>query len=143
MIRIAALVTLAAAILATPAAAAVGLTGVDASRHPTMQLSVVTDRPSKAAPVLQENGHAVAGLVAQNLGRAKSVVVAIDHSRSMEGKPLADAIAAARSFVGAKTAADRLSVVTFGESAMQTTRFSSATIEIGRASCRERVCSVV
>ena len=68
MIRIAALVTLAAAILATPAAAAVGLTGVDASRHPTMQLSVVTNQPSKAAPVVQENGHAVAGLVAQNLG---------------------------------------------------------------------------
>ena len=133
MIRIAALVTLAAAILATPAAAAVGLTGVDATRHPTMQLSVVTDQPSKAAPVLQENGHAVAGLVAQNLGRAKSVVVAIDHSRSMEGKPLADAIAAARSFVGGKTAADRLAVVTFGESAVQTTRFSSATIDTDSA----------
>ena len=133
MIRIAALVTLAAAILATPAAAAVGLTGVDATRHPTIQLSVVTDRPSKAAPVLQENGHAVAGLVAQNLGRAKSVVVAIDHSRSMKGKPLADAIAAARSFVGGKTAADRLAVVTFGESAVQTTRFSSATIDTDSA----------
>jgi tight adherence protein B len=133
VIRIAALVTLAAAILATPAAAAVGLTGVDATRHPTIQLSVVTDRPSKAAPVLKENGHSVAGLVAQNLGRAKSVVVAIDRSRSMEGKPLADAIAAARAFVAGKTAADRLSVVTFGESAVQTTRFSSATIDTDSA----------
>jgi tight adherence protein B len=133
VIRIAAIVGLAAAITATPAAAAVGLTGVDASRHPTIQLSVVTDRPAKAAPVLKENGHPVAGLVAQNLGRAKSVVVAIDHSRSMKGQPLLDAIAAARSFVGRKTAVDRLAVVTFGESAIQATRFSSATIDTDSA----------
>jgi tight adherence protein B len=133
VIRVAAIATLAAAILATPAAAAVGLTGVDATRHPTIQLSVVTDRPSKGAPVLQENGHAVAGLVAQNLGRAKSVVVAIDHSRSMKGQPLVDAIAAARSFVGGKSAADRLAVVAFGESAVQVTRFSSATIDTDSA----------
>lgn len=129
MIRVVAIATLAAAILATPAAAAVGLTGVDATRHPTIQLSVVTDRPSKAAPVVQENGHAVAGLVAQNLGRAKSVVLAIDHSRSMKGQPLVDAVAAARSFVDGKSAADRLAVVAFGESAVQVTRFSSATID--------------
>ena len=83
MTRLIAIAALAAAITATPAAAAVQVAGVDASRHPTMQLSVVTDRPSKAPPVLLENGRSVAGLEEQNLGRAKSVVVAIDHSRSM------------------------------------------------------------
>lgn len=133
MIRGAAIVALVAAVLATPAAAAVDLTGVDATRHPTIQLSVVTDRPSNATPVLRENGHNVAGLVAQNLGRAKSVVVAIDHSRSMRGQPLVDAVAAARSFVGGKSAADRLAVVAFGESAVQVTRFSSATIDTDSA----------
>ena len=129
MTRLVAIAALAAAISATPAAAGVQFAGIDATRHPTVQLSVVTDSPSKAAPVLQENGHAVSGLVAQNLGRAKSVVVAIDHSRSMKGEPLANAIAAARNFVAGKADADRLAVVTFGESAVQTTRFSSATID--------------
>ena len=133
MIRLVAIAALAAAITATPAAAGVQFAGIDASRHPTVQLSVVTDSPSKAAPVLQENGHAVSGLVAQNLGRAKSVVVAIDHSRSMKGEPLANAIAAARDFVAGKADADRLAVVTFGESAVQTTRFSSATIDTDSA----------
>ncbi len=133
MIRLVAIAVLVAGIAAAPAAAAVEFAGVDASRHPTVQLSVVTDRPSKVAPKLRENGRAVAGLQASNLGRAKSVVVAIDHSRSMEGQPLVNAIAAARSFVAGKAAADRLAVVTFGRSAVQTTRFSSATIDTDSA----------
>ena len=133
MIRRVAIAALAAAVMATPAAAAVEFAGVDASRHPTVQLSVVTGSPSNAPPTLRENGHAVSGLEAQNLGRAKSVVVAIDHSRSMKGEPLANAIAAARSFVAGKADADRLSVVTFGKSAVQTTRFSSATIDTDSA----------
>src|SRR5215207_6537236 len=127
------LAALAAAIMAAPAAAAVQLTGVDASRHPTLQFSVVTDKPSKAAPVLRENGQLVAGLQAQNLGRSKSVGLLIDHSRSMKGQPLVDAIAAARAFASGKETADRLAVFTFGESAVQTTRFSSATIDTDSA----------
>lgn len=133
MIRLALIAALTAAIAAAPAAASVQLLGVDASRQPTVQLSVVTDRPSKAPPVLRENGRPVAGLQAQNLGRAKSVGVLIDHSRSMEGQPLVDAIAAARAFVAGKATADRLAVFTFGQSAIQTTRFSSATIDTDSA----------
>ncbi len=124
---------LAAAIAAAPAAAAVELSGVDASRQPTIQLSVRTDQPSKTPPVVRENGRPVAGLQAQNLGRAKSVGVLIDHSRSMAGRPLADAIAAARSFVAGKEDADRLAVFTFGQNAIQSTRFSSATIDTDSA----------
>lgn len=131
--RLLAIAAVAAAVAAAPAGAAVELTGVDASRHPTVQLSVVTDTPSAKPPVLRENGHPVAGLEAQNLGRAKSVVVAIDHSKSMAGRPLADAIAAARAFVAGKAPADRLAVVTFGEHAVQVTRFSSATIDTDSA----------
>ena len=51
----------------------------------------------------------------------------------MKGKPLADAIAAARTFVEGKADADRLAVVTFGKNAVQTTRFSSATIDTDSA----------
>jgi len=133
VIRFLMIAALAAAIMAAPAAAAVQLTGVDASRHPTLQFSVVTDKPSKAAPVLRENGQLVAGLQAQNLGRSKSVGLLIDHSRSMKGQPLVDAIAAARAFASGKETADRLAVFTFGESAVQTTRFSSATIDTDSA----------
>jgi tight adherence protein B len=133
VIRFVMIAALAAALTAAPAAAAVKLTDVDASRHPTLQFSVVTDKPSNAAPVLRENGHSVAGLQAQNLGRSKSVGLLIDHSRSMKGQPLVDAIAAARAFVAGKEDADRLAVFAFGESAVQTTRFSSATIDTDSA----------
>jgi len=53
-----------------------------------------------------------AGLVAQNLGRAKSVMLGVDRSRSMKGKPLREAVAAARAFVAAKPRADRIAVTT-------------------------------
>ena len=45
-------------------------------------------------PTLREGGLPVSGLQATNLGATKSVVLAIDRSQSMAGRPLADAIEA-------------------------------------------------
>ena len=51
-------------------------------------------------------------LVATNLGRGKSIVLAVDRSKSMDGQPLT-AVEAARAFVAAKPPEDRISVLTF------------------------------
>jgi tight adherence protein B len=122
----AALAALAALVLAAPAAAA-EIKQVDTSGYPEVAVTVLGSPVS--APPLRENGRPPAGLDAQNVGRAKSVVLAVDRSQSMRGKALADALAAARAFVGRKSLADRVAVVTFATQPQLLTRFSSATID--------------
>jgi tight adherence protein B len=122
---------LALTLLVLPAAAgaAVQLRGVDASAYPTMHASVVSPAGASIAPAISENGRPVAGLQAQNLGRIKAIATVIDRSQSMRGKPLADAIAGARAFVGAKNAADQLAVIAFGSKPVTLSPFSTARLD--------------
>jgi tight adherence protein B len=124
-----------AAALSLPAVSAAGvrLNGVDLGAYPTVRATVVTSTPASRPPTLTENGAAVPGLNALNLGRCKNVVLALDNSRSMAGTPLAEAAKAAASFVGSKAGCDRVSLVTFGKTAVQQSRFSSATIDADNA----------
>jgi tight adherence protein B len=121
-----ALVLIALAALLAPAAASGGMrvTGIDTSQYPTMRATVVSSAGSRVVPALTENGNAVSGLQATNLASSKSVVLAIDRSRSMRSK-FGDAIAAARGFVSSKPGSDRLAVVAFGSVVVSLSRFSS------------------
>ena len=124
------LVVAVAALLAPLAAtASVSLRNVDASGYPTVRATVVAPVASDQPPTLTENGQKVLDLTAQNLASAKSVVIAIDRSRSMAGKKLDDAVAAARAFVKAKAPSDQIAVVVFGSKPVQLTDFSSSTID--------------
>ncbi|TMJ97351.1 MAG: VWA domain-containing protein [Actinobacteria bacterium] len=120
---------IAAFALPASALAGVQLKSIDASQYPTIRLAAVTSKPTTSQPRLLENGRPVAGYTAQNLGRAKSIVLAIDRSKSMAGKSLVDAAAAARAFVGAKPAPDRIEVVAFGHQAVALTGFSTSTTD--------------
>jgi tight adherence protein B len=124
---------LAALVLPTAASASLSLRGVDASGYPTIRATLVAPVAGKAPPTLTENGSGVVDLRAVNLAASKSVVVAIDRSRSMSGGKLGEAAAAARRFVAAKAGSDRLSVVVFGSRAVQLTRFSSSTTDADNA----------
>ena len=73
------------------------------------------------------------GLQAENLGKNRSVVLAIDRSQSMAGQAFADAIAAARAFIATKNPDDRIEVVGFGSTAVGLTGFSSSTIDADSA----------
>jgi tight adherence protein B len=127
--RAVAVATVLAALAAVPAAAAgVRIAGVDTSGYPEVRVTVVSP-DSGARPDLEEDGLAAAGLRAVNLGRAKSIVLAVDRSQSMAGRSLADATAAARAFVASKKADDRVEVVVFGHEALALTRFSSSTAD--------------
>jgi tight adherence protein B len=103
----------------------VNVRGSDATAYPKIRASVVTSTASSTPPAVTENGRPVAGLQATNLARAKSVVLAIDRSQSMKGKPLAEAVAAARAFVAAKPQTDRIAVTTFATKPLLLTGFSA------------------
>jgi tight adherence protein B len=136
VIRRTALVAATLLVLAAPAAAAasnVHVKGVDTSDYPTVHVSVVTTGSLSQPPTLTEDGSPVEGLTAENLGREKSVVLAVDTSRSMKGKALDDAARAARAFVAAKPPADRIAILGFGRKPVLLTTFSSSTIDAAQA----------
>jgi hypothetical protein len=81
-------------------------------------------------PRLTENGRPVSELVAENLGADKAIAIAVDRSKSMEGKPLADAVAAARLFLQTKREGDRVALFTFSSTADQLTDFSSNAADV-------------
>jgi len=108
---------LAALVVAPAALAGVRIASVDTSGFPNLRVTVVAPKGS-AAPRLREDDTPVVGVSAANLGRSKAMVVALDRSQSMRGKPLANAITAARGFVGAAAADDHVGVVVFGRSAI-------------------------
>ena len=118
---------LALTLLAVPAAAAAGgvqLRGVDTSAYPTIHATVVTSRVSSSPPIVTENGHPVVAFDATNLAHGKLVVLAIDRSQSMKGKPLAQAVTAARAFAQARPQGDRIAVTSFATSPKFLTSFS-------------------
>jgi tight adherence protein B len=126
----------AALALAVPAAVATAATeirDIDATAYPEMRLTVVLSSAGTTPPTLREGNADAAGLQAENLGRAKSVVLAIDRSVSMQGQPLEDAIAAARAFVSAKPPADRIAITTFATESVLLTDFSTGTTDADTA----------
>ena len=118
-----------ATILPCVAGAAPRITAVDTSGYPTVRVTVVTDRPVATIGAPVENGKRVSEFEAANLGREKSVVLAVDRSQSMLGQALADATAAARVFIRSKRPSDRIAVVAVGKNAVQLTGFSVGTID--------------
>jgi tight adherence protein B len=126
---------LALTFLALPAAAAaaVQLGHVDATAYPTIRVSVVSPAGAAVTPAITENNQPVAGLQEQNLGKIKAISTLIDRSQSMRGKPLADAIAAARTFVGKKNGSDELAVIAFGSKPLTLSPFSTASLDATEA----------
>src|SRR2546430_3574606 len=111
------------------ASAGVRLNGVDFGAYPQVRTAVAPSGFSSTQPSLFENGQRVVGLQAVNLGRCKNVVLALDTSRSMAGKPLVEPATEAPVCVAAKPACDRVALVTFGQHASQEGAFSTSTID--------------
>jgi tight adherence protein B len=107
---------LAALAVAPAAPASVHLKSVDTSSFPLVRATLVAPAGSHT-PVLRENGLPVTGYTAVNLGKEKAIVLAVDRSQSMAGRPLASAVSAAQSFLGAAGSHDHVGVVAFGHNA--------------------------
>ncbi len=124
-LRIGALLVVAAAAFAASAAGASGrgpvsISAVDSSGFPLIRATVIAPRGSRTVH-LSENGRPAVGLTAINLGKSKAIVLAVDRSESMRGRPLANAIDAAKQFVSSTGATDHVGVVVFGRSAISLT----------------------
>jgi tight adherence protein B len=120
-------VALAALVLPSAASAAIRLRGIDTSSYPTVRATVISSAGPSFRPALTEDGNAVAGMNALNLANSKSVVLAIDRSRSMNGAKFSNAISAARQFVASKPGSDEVSVLAFASNVVGISRFSQNT----------------
>jgi tight adherence protein B len=121
-----------ALVVVPPSSAAVRIRAVDTSGFPAIRATVVVPVRT-ATPRLRENGKPVAGFSAVNLGREKAIVVALDRSQSMRGRPLDSAVTAAQAFIAAAGPHDHVGVVGFGRSAFGLTGFSVAPAEARQA----------
>ena len=128
-----ALALMVAATCSAVAAASVRISAVDTTEYPTIRVTVLTSEPSSRAPLLRENGTPVAGVDASNFSHGANVVLAVDRSQSMRGKPLADASAAVRTFVASKPNDTRVEVVAFGHRSVELTGMSQSTIDADQA----------
>ena len=124
-VQVALLALLAAGLTAAPSAAGKsGLTLTEAGNPPfpdrAFVLTLPSDRPLSADQLrVRENGTPVTGLTvvpaALGKGNQFGVVLVIDASDSMKGKPIAGALRAAQLFVGHRTAEQQVAVVTFND----------------------------
>jgi len=132
--------------LAAPSVAVAGgitIRRVDTSGYPLIRVTVVTGATAGVAPTLSENGQAVAGLQAVNLGREQSIVLALKYAQSMSniplgpqgsaGRPIANAIKATQAFVDSKPGPDQVAVIAFASEALKLADFSSATTDADTA----------
>ena len=126
---VAAAAVFAALVGAGSAAAGVRVQGVDASGFPRLDVTLLAPAGS-ARPVLTEDGLPVSGYTAVNLGREKSIELALDRSQSMKGRPIALAVAAAQQFVSATGPQDEVGLVAFGRDAVALTRFPSSRADV-------------
>ena len=126
------LALLVAASVPAAAAADVRIPSADRTSYPTIRVTVVTSHATAKPPLLRENGTPVA-VEAQNLGRGTDVVIAIDRSQSMAGAALADATAAAQSFVGRKRPDTGIEVLAFGRRPVELTGMAQSRTDAEQA----------
>jgi tight adherence protein B len=119
----------AALVVAQPAlAGGIRIQSVDTSGFPAVRVTLVAPLGA-ATPRLTEDSLPVTGYTAVNLGRQKAIVLALDRSQSMQGRPLVNALAAARAFIGAAGSNDHVGIVAFGHTALGLGRFSATAVD--------------
>jgi tight adherence protein B len=105
-------------------------------------LTLPKERPLTASQVrVRENGEGVTGVNVVPAQKASSsqfgVVLVIDASDSMKGKPIAGALEAAQQFVGHRTASQQVAVVTFNKEATVVQPFTTDSQELVKALAHE------
>jgi tight adherence protein B len=133
MKRLIVLAVLAA--LAVPAAASaatpVQIRHVDLGSFPEIRATVLA--PAGTRPVLFENGRGAPFGKARQLGSAEALVLAIDNSTSMQGRPLREAKRAAREFLLDRAReASAFGLVAFGHEALALTRSNELGDDVAR-----------
>jgi Flp pilus assembly protein TadB/predicted lactoylglutathione lyase len=124
----------AAAMLALPAGASAGspveIRHVDFGSFPLVRVTALV--PAGAHPQLIENGRRASFARARQLGSAEALMLALDNSSSMTGRPLREAKAAAHSFLSNEQRATSTGFVAFGHEALVLTRENEANGDVAR-----------
>jgi hypothetical protein len=118
---------LAAVVASAPANAAAPTSSmfVDTAAFPTIAISVVVPRVSVKPPKVLENGLPVKLLSARDIGRATVAAIVLDHSRSMRGVPLHEAVGVAKGLLADRNAGDRMAVFAVASKAEVLAPFST------------------
>ena len=142
-----AIAVIAAALTAVPISAGgqtVTLTEAAGGQFPdrAFVLTLPKERPLTASQVrVRENGHGVTGVNVVPAQEANSsqfgVVLVIDASDSMKGKPISGALQAAQQFVGHRSPTQQVAVVTFNKDATVVQPFTTDSQEIVKALAHE------
>jgi tight adherence protein B len=111
--------------------AAVQIRRVDAGRFPLVRVTAVV--PVGSHPTLTEEGHRAGFVKARQLGAAQAMVLAVDNSTSMAGRPLREAKRAATAFLSRQHSADDAGLVAFGHEALSLTPPSAGRSDVARA----------
>ncbi len=125
-----ALITAAAVVLPGTAAAAdsAQVRRVDFAGFPLVRVTAVT--PAANRPVLLENGRRAEFMNARDLGSANALVLAVDNSDSMSGRPLVEAKTAAARFLAGRRAEGSTGLVAFGHEALALTRLRDSKSDV-------------
>jgi tight adherence protein B len=92
---------------------------VDDSQFPLVRVTAVV--PAGSRPILTEGGGRAAFAKARELGAAQAMVLAVDNSASMTGRPLLEAKRAATAFLSGRHRAHDAALVAFGHEALSLT----------------------
>jgi tight adherence protein B len=118
------LAVVAAAGLVLPASAAaagsVEIRHVDLGRYPLVRVTAVV--PTGTRPTLSEGGEQAGFLKTRELGSAEAMMLAVDNSESMRGRPLREAKRAATEFLAEERQTGAVGLVAFGHEALPLTR---------------------
>ncbi len=92
---------------------------VDLDEFPLVHVTALA--PAGSTPTVSESGGPVREVRARELGSSEALVLAVDNSQSMRGRPLREAKRAAATFLEQATHSDSTSVVSFGHEALALT----------------------
>jgi tight adherence protein B len=121
-VRKAVLAVLASALVLPAAASAsspVQIRRVDLDKFPLVRVTTVVPKGSR--PTLAEGGRRAGFVRARELGSAEAMVLAVDNSASMSGRPLRQAKRAAAAFLARQSRAGDAGLVAFGHEALALT----------------------
>jgi tight adherence protein B len=134
-VKRATLIGLVLAVLAIPASAVaatrVEVRRVDFTAFPQVRVTVLA--PAGTRPTLFEDGRGAGFVKARQLGTAEALVLAVDNSESMQGRPLREAKRAAQTFLLAQAGrASGFGLVAFGHEALPLTSRNESSSDVAQ-----------
>jgi tight adherence protein B len=116
--------------VAATASGGVAIRHVDLTKFPLVRVTALA--PGASPTTLLDDGRPAAFANARELGSGEAIVLAVDNSESMQGRPLREAKRAALDFLAREHNADSVGLVAFGHEALPLTRADEAKADVSQ-----------